>query len=116
MEKLWKSNSEGEIQYRLLYFFIVFLTLWKCHVVCFIFDSEAVWQIEQALFFPSVVVRRRLRACVILYQEPFIAANAVFVMLYWSLKGEFIFQSGPAHTAEEKGALSSKMPQQYNKS
>lgn len=37
-------------------------------------------------------------------------------MLYWSPKGEFIFQSIPAHTAEERGALSSEMPQQYKKS
>lgn len=48
----------------------------------------------------SVVVRRRLRARVILYQEPFIAANAVFVMLYWSLRGEFVFHSGPARSTE----------------
>lgn len=60
------------------------------------------------LFSPLALVQRRLKACVILYQEPVIAANAIFVMLYWSQRGEFVFQSGPAHSAVERGVLSSK--------
>lgn len=52
-ENLWKSNAEGEIQYRLLYFLEFFFTHWKCHVVCFIFDS--LWGLFDKLsgpFFP----------------------------------------------------------------
>lgn len=60
------------------------------------------------LFFLFALVQRRLKACVILYQEPVITANAIFAILYWSPWGEFVFQSGPVHSAVERGVLFSK--------
>lgn len=102
-----------KVKYGLLRVFF-FPTSTKCHVVC----VSSLTRIQRAafLFPPFAPARRRLKACVIVYQEPVTGANAIFVMLYWSQRREFVFQSCPVHGAVvERRVLSSKMPEQDKK-
>lgn len=89
-ENLWKSGTESEILAPPCFFQPLTNTTW------FVFHLWLGGRLTNSAgyFFPPpfALAQRRLKICVIVYQEPIIGANAIFVMLYWSQRREFVFQ------------------------